>query len=144
MGVKQVVLNPYIRWDGVDRADQFGSFMPDTLRAEIEASVYGTSTDTFESGTFKHTLKVLVRPDADQAFVKVLLVQYNGGANIPVVYRAKDAAKSATNPEMRFSVLVTKGPPLGADRGKLQEASMDILINTPIEWDDGTDVITIG
>jgi hypothetical protein len=151
MTTKRALTDSYILWGGTDRSNQFGSFMPNSVRAQIEDSVFGSSTDTIAPGTFAHETAATLRPDADQVFLKVMLNQYIGEAAVAVVYQQKDASgptapgtAEANYPTMSFSVQVTEAPPLGGARNTLIEKQVTYKIVTPITWYDGTTTIVIG
>lgn len=144
-GGKFVQIDCYLEWPtGTPAMSQFHAVNLEALRAEVESSVFGNKVDQSVKGTHKHTFTVKVRPDADFAFVKVLIGQMESDADFAVLYRPKNAAKSSTNPEMTFNVMLSKLPPLGGERGKLLEGDMQCHVNSSISYDDGTTPIIIG
>ena len=141
---KQVVLNSYISWAGTDRSTQFTSFDIMTERSALDSSVFGDSTEKVEVGTFKNSLKAKLRPDADWTFLSILMTEYAAGANVAVIYRMSSAVKSTSNPELTFSVILTKAPRVGGERNTLLETELDIPINTKIVYDYSTTTIDLG
>lgn len=142
---KFVATNEYIELpSGTDRSNQFSSFIPEPVRAEIDAAVFGDESDRFELGVFSNTVTSNVRPDADWAFLKYLIQQMDSGADVAVLYRPKAGAKATDNPEMTFNIKISKLPPLGAARGELLGGQVQWKVNGPITWDDGVDTIVLG
>ena len=142
---KFVQIDGYVEFPtGTDRSDQFSSLNLEAMRAEVEASVYGDRVDKVAPGTFKNTTAMVVRPDADWVFMRVLIAALNADVNVSMTYRPDSSAKSTSNPEFVFPVCVSKIPSLGGQRGALMEGSYTLQINGSIEYDDGTTQISIG
>lgn len=143
MGAKYVTLNAFFSMATVDRSNQFSSLTLTTEREHIDASVFGDRAVRYEKGIFTNGIGAMLRPDADFVFQNILMGYYAADTAIACVLRLKNAAKSATNPEMTFNVHVTKAP-LSAERGKLFEQQMDWPIDGPITYDYTTSTITLG
>lgn len=146
MGTKRVLLDQTIEFpSGTDRKAQFTAFNVEPTRAEVEAQAFGDKSQKYEVGLANHSFSATVRPDADQAFRKYLMQRMEDGADVPVVHRPKNAVKGSDNPEVTFSVKVHMMPPIGGDHGALEgEGNLNLTINGPVTWDDGTDTVTIG
>lgn len=129
---------------GTNRSAQLSAFNFESVRAEVEASVFTNKADLVALGTYKNSLTMTVRPDADWAFMKYLVQRLNDGANVSSLYRPQTAAKATGNPEFTFPIVVSKCPPFGVGRGELLGGQVQIPINGAITFDDGVDTIVLG
>jgi hypothetical protein len=141
---KKVLLDITLTIGGTDRKAEFSSFKWMINREKVDVKTFGVESDRYELGLATWSFEGNVRPDADMVFIKQLLTAMESGADLAVVYRPLNAAKSTTNPEVGGSVKVQSIPGMGGDLGALQgEGTLTLEGNSAATWDDGA-VITIG
>lgn len=141
---KEVVTLTYIEWPaGTNRSDQFAGFSIEIDREKVASDVFPAGHKMVTPGVYTSTCKAKLRPSADNVFLKVLLNQLDAGTDIALLTRKNSGAKSATNPEITFSIAAAFSPPLGGDFGALVEKDLDLHINTAVTWDDGTTPIVL-
>ena len=141
---KEVVMLTYIEWPaGTNRSSEFAGFSVEIDREKVASDVFPSGYKSVTPGVYTNTCKAKLRPTADNVFLKILLQELDAGTDIAILTRKNSAAKSATNPEITFSIAACFSPPLGGDFGALVEKDLDLHINSAVTWDDGTTPIVL-
>lgn len=141
---KRVQLDITLTLGATDYKDEFSSFTFEVNKEEVDVSVFGNKSRTYELGLANISCSGNLRPEADQALIKYLLQRMEDGADVALVYRPKNAVKGSDNPEVTGNVKISSVP-IGGDHGGIEsEGTVTMNFNGALTWDDGADTITIG
>jgi hypothetical protein len=136
---KRIALTDYIALDGVSFSDgQVRSVDFTSEDAQVDASGFNsTGNDETLAGTRARsvTLEVFIKRDAGETF-QVLYPLHKNKSTFDFVWRAnQNASVSATNPELRGSVILPTWT-AGATRGEVEVATLTFISqgSNPLEF----------
>jgi hypothetical protein len=124
---KLVLTNPRVILDGFDISDHCASISFGTVYDLVEVTQIGDIAKKRVAGLEDNTLSLELQQDFSVSQVESVIYP-NRGLRVNCSVRPVNAARSATNPQYDFSVLISEWTPLSGSVGGLAT----INVNWPI------------
>ena len=120
---KLVLTNAYISIAGVDLSDHIASISLATQYDLVDTTQMGDTSKKLIAGLANNTVSFEFHQDFQVGSVESVIYPLLG-TSTPCVIKPIDAARSASNPQYNFSVLISEWTPLNAAAGELTTASV--------------------
>ena len=124
---KLVLTNPRVILDGFDISDHCTSLSFGTVYDLVEVTQMGDIAKKMVAGLEENTLSLEIQQDFGVSQVESVIYP-NRGLRVNCSVRPVNAARSATNPQYDFSVLISEWTPLSGSVGDLAT----VTVNWPI------------
>ena len=124
---KLVLTNPRVILDGFDISDHCASISFGTVYDLVEVTQVGDIAKKMVAGLEDNSLSLEIQQDFGTSQVESVIYP-NRGLRVNCSVRPVNAARSATNPEYDFQVLISEWSPLSASVGDLAT----VTVNWPI------------
>jgi hypothetical protein len=128
---KIVLTNAYISIAGQDLSDHIASISLATQYDIVETTQFGDTSKRRVAGLADNSITLEFHQDFTAGSVESVIYPLLGTATNCVV-KPIDAARSTSNPQYSFSVLINEWTPLNAAAGELATASVTWLISGDI------------
>lgn len=128
---KIVLTNAYVSVNGVDLSDHVASISLATQYDIVETTQFGDTSKRRVAGLADNSITLEFHQDFQAGSVESVIYPLLGTATNCIV-KPIDAARSASNPQYSFSVLINEWTPLNGAAGELATASVTWLISGDI------------
>ena len=128
---KIVLTNAYVSINGVDLSDHVASISLATQYDIVETTQFGDTSKRRVAGLADNSITLEFHQDFQAGSVESVIYPLLGTATNCIV-KPIDAARSASNPQYSFSVLINEWTPLNGAAGELATASVTWLISGDI------------
>lgn len=124
---KLVLTNPRVILDGFDISDHVASISFGTVYDLVEVTQVGDIAKKMVAGLEDNSLSLEIQQDFGASQVESVIYP-NRGLRVNCSVRPVNAARSATNPQYDFQVLISEWTPLSGSVGSLAT----VTVNWPI------------